>query len=365
MPPPLREIACEAVGTAIDRAKGIELLRNLAGELQEEDLLHGFIDHAIAAFTGGVDAGATDAPSDLAQVAFDIFCAARSPDEIAPLAREHRVFHDPEFVSRPRPLPQVPPTERELYRAKLARLRGLPPDKEVIGLRMFAQANSLDAVRAAVARYPFLASPEYYPKIARIIAKSTDADSRPALERRLGWLRAIRPIRRHEALQAFIHANTDEGLRDAVARFPQLAEHNFSRLAEHVLRDSPDWPALARRLKTLATLVPTDTDDLLESASRALAEGEPEQSLRFLDRLGEQAPGRGVGSGPGLISTHKEEEAIELLNEMIAGARSATFYAARGRAFCQLRQFREARADFTEALELDPDNFEARLADGA
>jgi hypothetical protein len=153
-------------------------------------------------------------------------------------------------------LPQVPPEERELYRAKMARMPKLPPDHEVIGFRMFAQANSPEAIRAAVTRYPFLALPEYYPKIMRIIEESVDADSRPAFERRLGWLRAIPPDPWQEALQAFVHAGTDQELEDAVARHPQLARNAFAQLAKKALRDSPDWPGLARRLNAIRRTSP-------------------------------------------------------------------------------------------------------------
>jgi tetratricopeptide (TPR) repeat protein/WD40 repeat protein len=365
VPAPLREIACEVVGSYFDGAEGSKLLRILAAELRPSDPLHGFIDRAVAAFAGK-DAKEAGIPSNLAQVAFDAFNAARSPEEITTLARKYRVFHDPEFVAQTASfLPGVPSDERTLYEAKLARLRDLPPDHEAIGFRMFARAGSPEEMKAAVLRYPFLADPEYYPKIVQIIEESTDADSRPAFERRLSWLRAIPPDPWQEALLAFVHAETDEQLKAAVVRHPRLSRRAFSELAQKALQDSPDWPSLARRLEKLATLVTSDTDELLEAASRAIAAGEPEQALKVLDRVDEQTDEQVRWlRALALVVTGGEEEAIELLNDMISRAPDPLSYAARGRAFCNLRRFREARADFTEALALAPENYEARLGRG-
>jgi tetratricopeptide (TPR) repeat protein/WD40 repeat protein len=365
LPAPLREIACEVVGTYFDKAEGGKLLRILAAEISPSDPLHGFIDRAVAAFAGD-DAREAGANLNPAQAAFDAFNAARSPEDIARLARMHRVFFDPEFVAQTASfLPGVPSDERALYEAKLAQLNALPPDHEAIGFRMFARAGSLEEMKAAVLRYPFLADPDYYPKIVQIIEESTDVDSRPAFERRLAWLRTIPPDPWQGAQQAFVDAETDEQLKDAVARHPALTRQAFPQLARKALEDSPDWPSLARRLEKLSTLATSDTDELIEAGARALATGEPEQALQFLDRVDEQTDEQVRWlRALALVVTGGEEEAIELLNDLISQAPDALAYAARGRAFCNLRRFREARADFTEALAQVPDNYEARLGRG-
>jgi tetratricopeptide (TPR) repeat protein/WD40 repeat protein len=363
--PVMREIAGEVVGTYIDPAEGSGLLRGLAAELEASDPLHKFIDRAVAAFDGK-DAKEPATAPNLAQDAFDAFCVARSAEEIAPLAREHSPFRDPEFVARAASfLPRVPPAERELYEAKLERLRSLPPDHELVGFRMFARANSPEEMRAAVLRYPFLALPDYYPNLAKIIELTADADTRPAFERRLAWLRAIPPDPWQEALQAFANAETVEKLKDAIACHPMLGRRAFPLVAEKALGDSVEWPALVRRLETLSTLVAADADELVKTASRAIAAGEPEHALQLLDPLDGQADEQVRWlRALALVTTGREEEAIELLNDFISRAPDALSYAARGRAFCNLRRFREARADFTEALALAPDNFEARLGRG-
>jgi len=366
--PSLREMACEMVGTFTDAAKGSDLLRALAAELPEDHAVHSFIENALDAFAQRAKAPAPDVPLDPANQTYRDFCRARSADEIDSLARKHRVLHDPDFVDQVVALMStLSKEERRLQEEKLKRLRELPPDIETVGFRMFARANSPEAMKVVVGQYPFLTMPEYYPVLVKIIEDSVDENSKPAFERRLAWLRALPADPWQVALQAFSNVGTDEELHAAVKLHPRLATPEFQKLARRVLARERNWPALERRLQKLASMAPSDdTEELLDAAQQAVTNGDAEVALELLERLGDRANGK-FGRclrALALVSSGQEEQAIGLLNELIASDPSVTLYVARGRAFNHLRRFREARMDFSKALELKPNIFESLLGRG-
>ena len=171
--------------------------------------------------------------------------SAAAAEDIDLLAKKHRAFFDPEFVDHVAALlPRIHPSERKLFEAKLARLRALPPDHELLGFRLFARADSVEAIRKAVERYPFLSLPSYHAHIEQIIEDTVDPHRRPAFERRLRWLRSLPPNPWQEALEAFAEAETEDALRAAVASHPYLKRDMFAALRATARRPAARLAAL-------------------------------------------------------------------------------------------------------------------------
>ncbi|MCB0165315.1 MAG: tetratricopeptide repeat protein [Anaerolineae bacterium] len=65
------------------------------------------------------------------------------------------------------------------------------PDPTLAAFEAFQQAASPEAMRQAVARYPFIAQPDFIAAVEQVIAQQVPPEQQPYFEQRLGWLRQM------------------------------------------------------------------------------------------------------------------------------------------------------------------------------
>lgn len=357
--PMVREMAAEVTAVMFDRTIGIRMLRELAADLPSGHPVRKLTANALAHMSGDTPVE-PKAPRRPEQIAFDAFMAARNVEDIDDLTSKFRLMLDPDFLDQLDALAvRMHPDERQLFDAKLDRLRSLPPDIELLGFRAFARCGSLEEVREVAERYPFLTTPTYHEYVEHIITDTTDAKEQPAFRRRLEWLRQIPADPQQIALHAFVTSETSEELRAAVSAHPLLAHHAFPDLCASSLRSSPEWPIFAARLAELKAIVPPDAKrTAFDRALDHLTSDEPEAALAAL-KDADEGIGNMILKAQALLLVGREEEAIEAFGAAIDRHPSAMAFRGRGKAYMHLRRPEAALADFSKSLELDPGNTEA------
>lgn len=361
--PALREIVSEVIGTLYDAAIGLELLKELSSQLPAQHGLQTVIRNALDHFSAPIPASEENLRPE--QIAYQAFMDARTLDEVMTLAEQYRIFRDPDFVDQVTSLvARLPANERSSFEYKLAALRSLPPDKELVGFRAFARAGSLEDMRKVVVSYPFLTLPSYHTRIEEIIRDTVDPDDSPAFHRRLGWLRQIPPNEVQAALQAFTDAETEAELRKAVRTYPALSNPNIPRLVENLLGKHENWPQYASRLQLLATMVPADkVDDSIGMVLDYLGNDNMDQANRILADMPD-GPVQDIMRAAVLLSANRNEEALDILNRAIERHPHPLAFEFRGKACFRLNRLPAALADFSAAIETGKARYEVWLGRG-
>ena len=139
------------------------------------------------------------------------------------------------------------------------------------------------------------------------------------------------------------------------------AVHDFRRSTEELPDDPHAWHGLARSLaETEPDKSGNDKADDPTNAKTAHAKRLAEAAVRLTELAPESWSARRL-CVRGLLGSQQFEPAVEHLDKAIELTdESAEMRFLRGHTHSQLRQFKEAAADFARASELDPDNNQAR-----
>jgi tetratricopeptide (TPR) repeat protein/WD40 repeat protein len=368
--PWIRQIACETLGVFFDRARARELLRDLAREHALDPTLGDVNARAVQQFeqtSPHEDRPRFEGPPPVVD-AFEAFLAAPDNDAVTDLVARLPFTTDPEFIELVEQHMRfhVQGAEREALRAKLDHLKTLPQDAEQAAFRAFARAKSPEEMQAAAVAYPILTIPEYHPKLVRTVERDISEQSQPAFWKRLEWLRALPPDKRQSALQAFAHADTPEKMRAAAESHPLLKSQQFRLILKRVVGEGITEPSADVRLQWLDALGPDPVDVLVDAAYRDLQEDRPADALEKAEKAATLDPDRSLHMlhGQALLQLGEDERAIPELSRGLDEKPTGIGYERRAKAFMGLDRIAEAIADFTRALELDPDLTAALLGRG-
>jgi tetratricopeptide (TPR) repeat protein/WD40 repeat protein len=358
----VREIACEVLGQKLDAASAVQLLEALAEDGPHEPALEAAMKRARRFLAGEMNpSGRVEGHAWQEGVA--AFLAAGSVEEVDALAERFPFLSDPEVVEHTRYFARyhASATDRPLLEAKLRRLLELPPNLAQAAWRAFARAGSPGEMRDVAQRLPILTTPAFQETLRRAIESAHPAEDRPALWRRLEWLRALPPDPLQAAIEAFFHADSPQRLREEAARFPVIQTRRFRHLLDQVEVNGDPKPPLEVRLGWLDALGPAFVDQLFDAAQQDLLHDRPEAALEKIARVAQLDPERSLHflRGCALHAAGQVEQAIEELTCALERHPSAAVLEARGSAYLRLDRFAEALADLNRALELNPDFFEA------
>jgi tetratricopeptide (TPR) repeat protein/WD40 repeat protein len=355
-----REIACEALGAYFDPASAVALLNDLAWEVPSDSALAGSIANARRHFTGGAPPRSEDEGFyPQVQEAFDAFVAAEDIDTVDELAEQYPFVTDPEFIDQVRQFVASNDSrkDRPLVEAKLQRLREVRPDLAQRLFRLFARTTLPEEMRDLAERYPVLTTPGFQQRLEHGIESGVPPADRAAYRQRLDWLRAVPVDERQVAVEAFMGANSPGAVRELAERIPFIRSSGFRALLEALEIDVMPNPPLAVRMRWLDVLPDDEGDGLYDAAVGDLADGDPASALEKIERLATLDANRRVDSvrGAALLDLGQEERAIEVLTRALEHRPSAMAFERRGKARLHLDHIPEALADFTQALELEPD----------
>jgi tetratricopeptide (TPR) repeat protein len=253
-----------------------------------------------------------------------------SPEEMRDAAKRYPNLTSPvlqEFIEQSIEK-YIPEPLRPAYLKRLEWLRAIPQDRRQASLDAFIKAASLEELREAVARFPYIRSKQFRDQLMKAVS---DGPLHPPIETRLHWLDALGAHPADTLYEAAQEELAQGHLEAALDKVEQLARLHPER-SSHILHGKV-LLQMGRAEKAIELL-----SQAIDSRLSSMAYWQKEQAY---------------------IPLNPSEETMEGFHRALLEA-----YTLRGRGYLQRRQRPEAMGDFNRALQIEPTYREALIGRG-